>query len=35
MELDVFVLAPFLPEEEELLKPVLAEAVELLEKSLA
>ncbi len=35
MELDVFVLAPFLPEEEELLKPALAEAVELLEKSLA
>ena len=35
MALDVFVLAPFLPEEEQLLKPVLEEAVEQLEKSLA
>lgn len=35
MELDVFVLAPFLPDEEPLLKDSLAEAVEVLEKSLA
>lgn len=35
MELDVFVLAPFLPDEESTLKGTIKEAVELLEKSLA
>lgn len=35
MALDAFVLAPFLPEEKELLEKALNDAVELLEKSLA